>query len=136
MKNPVNALAVIGLALGGVFGMVGTMVSEPNLRAAAWGIDSVGLIVATALLALKHFRAGNDCVAAGFLVFAMGESVILSGTAATLEVSIPSFGAGAALCSAALLLTSVPKEFAVWVRLAVVFASVSIRDYRGKDFLG
>jgi len=100
------------------------------------GIDSVGLIVATALLALKYFRAGNDCVAAGFLVFAMGESVILSGTAATIEASVPSFGAGAALCSAALLLTPVPKEFAVWVRLAGIFASVSIRDYRGKDFLG
>ena len=67
MKNPLNALAVIGLALGGAFGLLGTVVTQSNLRAAAWGIDAVGLIVATALLALKYFRAGSDFVAAGFV---------------------------------------------------------------------
>ena len=84
MKNPLNIVAVSGLALGGVFGLVGTVVTQQPLRATAWAIDGVGLVVATALLALKFFRKGNDCVAAGFLVFAIGEGVLLSGTAATL----------------------------------------------------
>ena len=84
MKNPANVVAAIGLALGGVFGLLGTIVTESNLRAASWGIDSVGLVVATALLSLKYFRNGNDIVAAGFLVFAIGEGVMLSGTATTL----------------------------------------------------
>jgi hypothetical protein len=70
MKSPVNVVALIGLTLGAVFGLAGTLVTEPNLRAASWGLDAVGLVVATALLALKFFRAGNDIVAAGFLVFA------------------------------------------------------------------
>jgi hypothetical protein len=41
MKSPVNIIAVIGLTLGGVFGLVGTVVTNPNLRAVSWGIDSV-----------------------------------------------------------------------------------------------
>ena len=124
MKSPLNVVAVVGLALGGVFGLVGTVVAQPNVRAASWGIDGVGLVVATALLALKSFREGNDSVAAGFLVFAIGEGVMLAGTAATLDGSVPSFAAGTALWSAALLLTSVPKGFASWVRVAGIIGSI------------
>jgi hypothetical protein len=49
---------VVGLALGGVFGMAGTFVVQRNLQAAAWGLDGVALVVATALLALKFFKKG------------------------------------------------------------------------------
>jgi len=94
MKNPMTVVAAFGLALGGVFGMIGTVVTQRNLQAASWGIDGVGLVVATALLALKFFRRGNDVVAAGFLVFAIGEGVMLSGTATTLAGSVRSFAAG------------------------------------------
>ena len=44
MKNPLNVVAGIGLALGGVFGMIGTVVTQRNLQAASWGIDGVGLV--------------------------------------------------------------------------------------------
>src|SRR5207244_1265029 len=86
------------------------------------------------------FRKGNDFVAAGFLVFAIGEGVMLSGTAATLAESVPSFAADTALWSAALLLTSVPKEFASWVRLvgiigAILFAITAARIFRGEQVL-
>jgi hypothetical protein len=140
MKNPANVVAAIGLALGGVFGLVGTVVTEQNLRAASWGIDGVGLVVATSLLALRFFRKGNDFVAAGFLVFAIGEGVMLSGTAANLAESVPSFAAGTALWSAALLLTSVPKEFASWIRLvgiisAILFATTAARIFWGEQVL-
>jgi hypothetical protein len=140
MKNPVNVVAAIGLALGGVFGLLGTMVSERNLQAAFWAFDGVGLVVATALLALKLFRTGNDVVASGFLVFAIGEGVMLAGTAGSLAESVPSFAAGTALWSAALLLTSVPKEFAMWIRLAgtlgaILFAITSARIFWGEQVL-
>ncbi len=136
MKNPLNVVAGIGLALGGVFGMIGTVVTQRNLQAASWGIDGVGLVVATALLAVKFFRSGNDVVAAGFLVFAIGEGVMLSGTATTLAGSVPSFGAGTALWSAALLLTGVPREFAVWARLAGVTASILFAITAARIFWG
>jgi hypothetical protein len=119
-----NIIAAVGLAVGGVFGLLGTVVAQSNLRAAFWGIDSVGLIVATALLTLKYFRAGDDTVSAGFLVFAIGEAVMLSGTAATLERSVPAFAAGTALWSAALLLTCIPKQFAIGVRLVGIIGSI------------
>ncbi len=120
--------------------MLGTMVAERSLQAAFWAVDGVGLVVATALLALRFFRMGNDVVAAGFLVFTIGESVMLAGTAESLAGSVPSFAAGSALWSAALLLTSVPKEFASWIRLvgtvgAILFAITAARIFWGEQVL-
>jgi len=139
-KNPLNVIAAVGLALGGLLGMAGTMVAARNLQSAFWAIDGVGLIVATALLALKYFRKGNDVVAAGFLVFSIGESVMLVGTATTLAGSVPSYAAGTALWAAALLLTSLPAEFAGWVRGAglvgaILFAITSGRIFWGEQLL-
>jgi hypothetical protein len=134
MKDPVNVVAAIGLALGGIFGLLGTVVSASNVRAASWAIDGIGLVVATALLALKFYRQGNDIVAAGFLVFAIAEAVMLSGTASSLEAGVPSFAAGTALWSAALLLTSVPKQFAGWIRLAGIVGSVLFAIVAAENF--
>src|SRR5258707_11968058 len=103
-RSPVNLAAAIGLALGAVFGMAGTLVTQPKLQAALWAIDSVGLVMAAALLSLKFFRKASDLVAAGFLVFAIGEGVMLSGTSAGPAGSVPAFAAGTALWAAALLL--------------------------------
>ncbi len=140
MRNPLKVVAVIGLVLGGALGMLGTFVTEQNVRAIAWAVDGTSLVVAASLLALMYFRKGNDSVAAGFLVYAIGEAVMLGGTAGTLEASVPSFAAGAALWSAGLLLTSIPKEFAVWTRLtgligAVLFAITSARIFWGEIVL-
>ena len=131
-----NIAAAAGLALGTVFGMAGTFATQPNLQAALWAIDSVGLVMAAALLSLKFFRKGNDLVAAGFLVFAIGEGVMLSGTAAGPAGSVPSFAAGAALWAAALLLISIPREFAVGIRLVGIVASILFAITAGRIFWG
>ena len=65
---------------------------------------------------------------------------MLSGTATTLAESAPSFAAGTALWATALLLTSVPKEFAIWVRMAgiigsILFAITSARIFWGQQIL-
>ncbi len=117
MKNPINRVACLGLALGGVFGMAGSMVAAAHLRTAFWALDAVGLVVAASILALSYFRKDKLAVASGFLVFAIGEGVMLSGTASSLAASVPAFAAGTALWSAALLLTCMPNEFALWTRL-------------------
>jgi len=140
MKTPLKIVAGIGLALGGVFGMAGTMVASQNLRAEFWALDATGLIVATSLLALMFFRKGNDCVAAGFLVFAIGEGVMLGGTAQSLAASVPSFGAGIALWSAGLLLISIPNAFIIWTRIAgligaILFATTSAEIFSGATLL-
>ena len=124
IQRKLNIVAAIGLGIGGIFGLVGTIVSAAPLRQTLWAIDGIGLVVASALLTVKFLRKGNDCVAAGFLVFAIGESLLLSGTAAGLAGSVPSFAGGMALWAAALLLTSIPREFATWVRLVGAFAAI------------
>jgi hypothetical protein len=140
MKNPLKLVAAFGLALGGALGMFGTLVTEQYVRAISWAVDGTALVVATSILALIYFRNGNDCVAAGFIVYAIGEGVMLGGTAGSLEASVPAFAAGTALWSAGLLLTSIPKEFVIWARLtglvgAVLFAITSARIYWGEVVL-
>ena len=135
-----DVVAAIGLGIGAVFGLAGTLVSEASVRQTFWAIDGVGLVVASALLTVKFVRRGDDCVAAGFLVFAIGESLLVSGTAAGLAGSVPSFAGGVALWAAALLLTGIPKVFATWVRVsgvfaAILFAMVAARIFWGEQLL-
>ena len=140
IENPINVVAAFGLALGAVFGMAGTFVAQSNLQALLWAIDGAGLVTAAALLALKYFRTGDDVVAGGFLVFANAEAVMLSGTAAGPAASVPSFAAGTALWASALLLISIPKQFALPVRLlglasALLFAITAARIFSGEQLL-
>ena len=139
-RRPSDFVPVVGLILGATFGISGTFVSSDSMRQVFWLIDGVGVIVATTLLAVRFLRSGDDTVAAGFLVFALGESLLLSGTAAGLEGSVPSFGGGVGLWAAGLLLISVPPRLAVWVRVAgavaaVLFAVVAARIFRGERLL-
>src|SRR6204780_131658 len=92
-----TVLASIGLAVGGVLGMAGTFAPSASLPGLAWGIDGIALVLACSLLALRFFRMRQDIVAAGFLVFAIGECLLVSGAAMDLVRSAPSFGAGVGL---------------------------------------
>jgi hypothetical protein len=138
MKSYAKFIIIAGLVLGGALGMAGTFVGDDHLRSLLWAIDGTGLIAATSLLAVRFIRAGEECAAAGFIVYAIGEAVMLGGTAGSLEASVPSFAAGTVLWSAALLLTSIPKVFAIWARLvaliaAALFGIVSLRIFLGAD---
>ena len=131
-----RVIASMGLVIGGVLGMAGTFAPSTSLRGLAWGLDGVGLIVASALLTVYFFRQGLDLVAAGFLVFAVGEGLILSGAAMDLMASVPSFGAGAALWAAALALISLPRVFPALVRglglvAAALFAAFALQVFAG-----
>ena len=137
MSRNLRILAILGLIAGGVLGMAGSMVASEHVRAVCWGIDGTGVIVATAILAWTYIRSGRMEIGVGFFVYAIGESVMLTGTAASLEASVPAFAAGTALWSAGLTLTSVPREFAIWTRLtgmiaAVLFGIVSLMIFSGK----
>ncbi len=112
------------LVLGALLGMAGTFAPTSDLRSIAWGIDGTALIVATAILAIHHLRQGRDQLAAGFLVFMVGETLIVAGSAMTLEASTPLFAAGAALWSASLALTSGAQIFHVVIRATGAIASI------------
>jgi hypothetical protein len=82
--------------------MAGAFAPSASLRGLAWGIDGVALVMAGAMLTVMFYRKGQDLVAAGFLVLAIGEGAILSGAAMDLDASVPSFGAGSSLWAMAL----------------------------------
>ena len=131
-----RVLASIGLGVGGALGMAGTFAPSDSLRGVVWGIDGIALVMACSLLTLRFFRMGQEIVAAGFLVFAIGESLLVSGAAMDLVQSAPSFGGGVGLWTAGLLLISTPHAFPMAVRLlglvaAVLFAATAFRIFAG-----
>jgi hypothetical protein len=131
-----RVLASIGLGVGGALGLAGSFAPSASLRGLAWGIDGIALAMACPLLALRFFRIGKEIVAAGFLIFAIGESLIVSGSAMELTRSVPSFGSGTGLWAAGLALVSVPRVFPMVVRIlgiaaAVLFAATACRIFAG-----
>ena len=100
MKRPLNLLAAIGLVIGAKSSAWSAAWShKTTLRSAAWGLDGTAMgIVAGSFWRSAFFPEGKqfDAIAAGFLVYAIGEAVMLGSTAASLETSIPAFAAGVA----------------------------------------
>ena len=45
-----DRVAIVGLAIGGIFGIAGSVAPQVHLRQLFWMLDGVGLIVAAALL--------------------------------------------------------------------------------------
>jgi hypothetical protein len=124
------------LVIGAVFGMAGTFVPSTALRGLFWGVDGTALIIATALLTLHHVRRGNDVVAAGFLVFVAGETLIVSGSAMDLVASTPVFGAGAGLWAASLALVSTPRVMPSWLRIVAIVGALLLAVVAVQIFLG
>lgn len=136
MNRSLRVLASLGLALGGLLGLAGTFAPSESLRGLAWGLDGMGLVMASALLTVGLFRAGRDIVASGFLVFAVGQGLVVSGAAMNLARSAPSFGAGAGLWAIALVLISVPAALPLLARVlglvaAALFAVTALRIFAG-----
>lgn len=129
-------IASMGLVIGAVLGLAGTFARSTSWRGLAWGVDGTALVVAAALLSVHHVRRRSDLAAAGFLVFVVGEALILSSAAMTLEASAPSFGAGVALWAASLALVSASNIMPVVVRsvgflAALLFTVVAMQIFMG-----
>jgi len=129
-------VAAVGLAIGALLGLAGSFAPSAGLRGLAWGIDGIAIVVGCALLAVHHLRRGDEMLAAGFLVFMAGETLIVSSSALELAAATPSFGAGVGLWAAALLLISAASAMPVVVRLtggiaSVLFAVTAVRIFGG-----
>jgi hypothetical protein len=119
-----RVVAAAGLVIGALLGMAGSFAPSPSLRGLAWGVDGIAIVVASALLVAHHVREGNVQLAAGFLIFLAGETLIVSGAAMDLVASVPSFAAGAGLWSAALALISASPVMPAFIRVTGAIASV------------
>jgi hypothetical protein len=137
MNEPQRQIAApCGLVVGAVFGIAGTFASSAPLRGLLWGIDGVALVVAGALLTIYHLGRGNNLVAAGFLVFVAGETLILATAAVPLHSSGPVFGAGVSLWAASLVLVSAPGTMPIWIRAVAIVAAVPFTIVGVQLFLG
>jgi hypothetical protein len=133
-------LASIGLAVGSILGIAGTYAPTVGLRGIAWGVDGLALVMAGSILTIEHIRAKRDVLASGFLVFTVGQGLILSTAAAPLSAGVPTFGAGVGLWSVALLMISIPTIFPAVVRLlgissALLFGITATRIFSGESLV-
>jgi hypothetical protein len=119
-----RTVAAAGLVIGALLGIAGAFAPTVSLRGLAWGMDGTAIVVASALLVVHHLRAGNDQLAAGFLVFFAGETLIVSGSAMELAASAPVFAAGAGLWAAGLALISASPLMPAFLRITGAAASV------------
>jgi hypothetical protein len=134
-KSKLNLLAAGCLVVGGVLGMVGSF-SASSVRGIAWGLDGTALVLGTALLAVHHIKHDHEQLAAGFLVFVAGQTLVVSGSAMELTASSPSFAAGVGLWTAALALVSALSLILVFVRItgaiaSLMFAVTALQIYGG-----
>lgn len=135
-EKGLRRLAALGLGLGGLLGMAGSFAPSDALRGLAWGLDGTALVMASALLAVHFLRRGQEIVAAGYIVFAVGQGLVVSGSAMSLTASAPSFGAGAALWAVALALVSGPRVYPIVVRFlgiaaSIMFAATAVQIFYG-----
>jgi hypothetical protein len=131
-----RTIAAAGLVAGAVLGMAGSFAPSAEMRGLAWGIDGVALVVATALLGLLWLRRGDTSLAAGFLIYMVGESFMVSGSPMELAASAPTIAAGTGLWSAGLALVSASAAMPKFVRVtgsiaSILFAVTAVRLFAG-----
>jgi hypothetical protein len=131
-----RVVAAAGLVIGALLGIAGSFAPSAELRGLAWGVDGIAIIVGCALLVVHHVREGNVQLAAGFLVFLSGETLIVSGSAMDLVRSAPLFAAGAGLWCAALALISAAPAVPTFLRItgaiaSALFAATAVRMFCG-----
>jgi hypothetical protein len=129
--------AAVCLVFGGILGIIGSFLPS-TVRGIAWGLDGTALVVGVALLAVHHIKLGHEQLASGFLVFIVGQTLVVSGSAMELEASSPSFGSGAGLWAAGLALVSASSKMPAFVRItgaiaSVMFALVALQIYGGTE---
>jgi hypothetical protein len=129
-------VAAVSLVIGALLGIGGTFTPSAELRSLAWGSDGVALVVGSALLAVHHLRRGNEQLAAGFLVFLAGQSLIAMGSGMDVEATGPSLAAGGGLWAAGLALVSASPIMPTFVRLTGTIAAVLLAITAARILLG
>lgn len=137
MNQSEKILSSIGLGIGAVFGVCGSIFSEPPvLQTVFYEISSIGLTAATAFLAVKFLREQNDFIATGFLLFAIAEAIMTVGTPSGQVGGQPAFGAGMAMYVPGLLFISIPSGFPILVRITGIAAAIPFTIAAAKIFTG
>ena len=137
-QKPIAITAACGLVIGALLGMVGSIFPSDTFRNITWGIGSASLILSALLLTMFYFRKGLDLVAAGFLAYAIAETVVFSSCAISIENNIGTLGAGVFLWALSIAILSLQNLFPLFVRItgiiaAVLFAVFALRIFTGDN---
>lgn len=137
MSNSGSTIASICLVLGALLGMAGTFLPSESLRGLAWGFDGALLVIAGAILFVQFLRQQQDLVAAGFLVFTVGQGLVLSSAPMSLEAGGPAMASGAMLWSVSLAMVSGPRVMPTPVRVlglvaCGLFAAFALQVFSGR----
>ena len=130
------SVAATALVVGALLGMAGAFASSAELRGLFWGVDGTVLVVGTALLAVHHLRRGSDLLAAAFLVYMVGETLMVLGASMELTASASLLAAGTAVWSASLALASASDLMPRFVRVtgvvgSLLFAITALQNFGG-----
>ncbi len=136
MNSNTHFIAMIGLAIGALFGMSGLVFTSPLVQTALFVFSGVGLSLGLLLLSRMFLKQGEEFTGMGFLVFGIGEAVLTMNSAAE-EASFDSAFAGCMLFYVlGHILIFIPRQFPTWMRItgllsATFFLSAAVRYYAG-----
>lgn len=131
--TPEITIVVVGLTIGWTLGIAGGVVQEGSGRYALWGISSIGILIAAALLTIRY-AASNVMFSAGLALLLVGEAVIhTQGTA-----GVDAFASATFAYAPGLLLVALSGWGPRWTRItalaaAAVFAVHAARYLSGSD---
>ena len=131
-----RTIAAAGFVIGGLLGMAGAFAPSAELRGLSWGIDGTAIVVASALLVMHYLQRGDAQLAAGFLVFMAGETLIVSGSSMELVASAPTLAGGCALWAAGLGVVSASQAMPAFVRLTGLVAAILLAVTAAQNFYG
>lgn len=124
-RAPVRHVAAWGMVGWILLGLAGAVVPEGGPRDVLWLLSGVGLVTGGMAAAAVYRSKGMDLHAAGFMVLAIAEAVMIAGhNRATDPGADAGFATGVALYAAGFLLVGIPSGFAWWGRVAAVVSSV------------
>ena len=129
-----RTVIVASLAVGGVLGFGGNFLTG-TAQIVAHGISSIGLVVATALLALSFLRREREAVAAGYFLLTIAE-IVLWNNGREGEIAETSFATSVLFYAPALLLISLPPALPLWSRVAGALSGLAFGAHGGLFLLG
>jgi hypothetical protein len=125
-QSSLKYIIVVALAIGSILGIGGSMVEVGStMQRLFWEISSLGLIAGLILYARSPQVSGDVFVSSGFVIVAIAEAIMSSGTALGEQGAQASFGAGMALYVPGLIIVACSAYFALWVRIAGTLSAIA-----------
>lgn len=116
-------LVAIGLLVAVGAGLSGGLFEAGSTQSVLYALSSLGWVVATALLCLRHARRGESTVAAGFMLLTIAEAMLWAGGRPGDPGYLAGFAGGTMFYVPGLLLVGLPAVYSLLVRTTAVLGA-------------